>query len=137
MRHLATTSGDAKLLGGVVQPDEELLALCAESLEAVKAYERAWDAAMAATPFARDNPEKHRALRTKEREAEARAKQILRRAGKIKAKTAPGIYAKAMLVRQSSTGATVLARSLAADLLDNPTLRASLWPVAVEGRAGV
>ncbi len=44
--------------------------------------------------------------------------------------TPAGIYAKALLVRSSTTGATELAMSLAIDLLDCPGLRESLWPAA-------
>jgi len=49
-------------------------------------------------------------------------------AAKIKATTAAGIYAKAMAVRASKTGAANVAMSLAQDLLDAPGLRATLWP---------
>ena len=56
-----------------------------------------------------------------------RAKPIMRAMGKTPAKTAAGIYAKALLVRGSRTGAEVLARSLASDLAALPALRAMLW----------
>jgi hypothetical protein len=51
---------------------------------------------------------------------------------KLRAKTAAGIYAKALVCRCSRTGAPFLAMSLAEDLIACPGLRVSLWP-AVEG----
>ncbi len=56
---------------------------------------------------------------------------LLRRATKLRATTAAGIYAKALMVRASRTGAAVLAMSLAEDLIGNRTLRAVVWPAAV------
>jgi hypothetical protein len=61
----------------------------------------------------------------------AKAKPLLRRMAKLRVTTAAGIYAKAPLVRASRTGAPVLAMSLAADMIDCPGLRASLWPADV------
>lgn len=57
---------------------------------------------------------------------------LLRRAAKIAATTAAGIYAKALAVRSSHTGAATLAMSLANDLIACPGLRASLWPAEAE-----
>jgi hypothetical protein len=62
---------------------------------------------------------------------DAQATQILRRATKLRASTPAGIYAKALLVRVSRTGAVVLAMSLAEELIDCRELRQSLW--AAEG----
>ena len=44
---------------------------------------------------------------------------------------AAGIYAKAMVVRASKTGAAGLAMSLAEDLISCEELRKSLWPAEV------
>jgi len=55
--------------------------------------------------------------------------------GKIPAQSPAGIYAKALLVQSSRTGAQCLARTLAEDLVACPSLRESLWPEAVEGGA--
>jgi hypothetical protein len=49
-------------------------------------------------------------------------------AKKIKATTPAGIYAKALLVRSSRTGATELAMSLAEDMIECKALRDTLWP---------
>ena len=56
-----------------------------------------------------------------------RAKTLMRAVGKMRTKTAAGVYAKALLVRGSRIGAEALARSLASDLTALPALRASLW----------
>jgi hypothetical protein len=48
------------------------------------------------------------------------------------AQTPAGIYAKALVVKSSMTGAAKLARSLAADLIACRELRESLWPAQVE-----
>ena len=55
-------------------------------------------------------------------------RRVLFKAKKIKATTAAGIYAKALIVRSSKSGAPLLAMSLADDLIECPGLRASLWP---------
>ena len=57
-----------------------------------------------------------------------RAKHLTRAAAKIEARTAAGIFAKAMVVRASRSGAAGLGVSLAEDLINCPGLRASLWP---------
>jgi hypothetical protein len=62
------------------------------------------------------------------RSAEKNYSAMLRAAAKIKATTAAGIFAKALAVRSSKSGAADLGVSLAQDLLDCPGLRASLWP---------
>ncbi|MGH7041581.1 MAG: hypothetical protein ACREFY_05560, partial [Acetobacteraceae bacterium] len=62
-----------------------------------------------------------------EKQAKRKLVHGLREAAKIRATTAAGIFAKALAVRSSQTGATVLAQSLAEDLIGNPALRAALW----------
>jgi hypothetical protein len=59
-----------------------------------------------------------------------RAKSIMRVLARQPAKTAAGVYAKALIVRGSQTGAQALAQSLARDLAALPALRASLWSEA-------
>ncbi len=56
---------------------------------------------------------------------------MLRRAGKLRAHTPAGLYAKAQLVLNSHTGAAILAKSLAADMIEMPGLRQRLWPAEV------
>jgi hypothetical protein len=62
-----------------------------------------------------------------------RAKQLTRQAAKLRAMTPAGIFAKALAVRSSHTGAAVLAMSLADELIACPGLRQSLWPVETAG----
>jgi len=64
-----------------------------------------------------------------------RASSFMTRAKKMRAITAGGVYAKALCVRASATGAAEFAMSLAEDLVSNPALRASLWPAEPAGRA--
>ena len=54
-----------------------------------------------------------------------KAKTLLRRIAKLRAMTPAGIYAKALVVQASVTGA---AKSMAEDFIANKELRASLWP---------
>ena len=58
--------------------------------------------------------------------------QLLRRAKKIRASTAAGVYAKALIVRASTTGAAQLAMTLA-EIIACEGLRASLWPAPPRG----
>jgi hypothetical protein len=62
-----------------------------------------------------------------------RAKQLTRQAAKLRATTPAGIFAKALVVRSSHTGAAVLAMSLADELIACPGLRQSLWPAETAG----
>ncbi len=57
-----------------------------------------------------------------------RVATLSKQASKLAATTPEGIFAKALIVRKSRTGATVLAMSLARDLIEAPNLRAILWP---------
>ena len=59
----------------------------------------------------------------------------LRAASRLPAKTAGGIFAKAMAVKHASDQAPVLARSLADDILRNSELRAVLCPVNTQDTA--
>ena len=61
---------------------------------------------------------------------ETAMRRVLFQAKKLKATTAAGIYAKALIVRSSRSGAMLLAMSLAEDLIACPGLRESLWPAA-------
>ena len=61
-----------------------------------------------------------------------KAKPLLRRLAKLRAMTAAGIYAKALVVQASVTGAAGLAKSMAEDFIANKELRASLWPAERE-----
>jgi hypothetical protein len=60
-----------------------------------------------------------------------KAKPLLQSIRKLHATTGPGIFAKALVVRASVTGAAKLAMSLAEDLVACKELRATLWPAGV------
>jgi hypothetical protein len=126
---------------GPVHPDTELLDLCAEALHLLVSAREALDAYQAqlaaATEVDRHSP-RYRQLRAagetfldKRHDLIRRAKAMMSRARKISAQTGPGVYAKALLVRDSSTGAPGLAKSLAEDLIRIPRLRESLWDRAL------
>lgn len=138
LREIATEShGNLLLADGPPSPDALLLDLCGEALHLLSQAEHmttplrhtdsgAWtDADRAA--WRRQCDERRRLV--------TRAKPIMRRIAKLPAQTAAGIYAKALIVRGSRTGAECLARTLAADLVNNAALRASIWPAPGEGGA--
>jgi hypothetical protein len=57
---------------------------------------------------------------------------LLGEVGKMRAKTGAGIYAKALAVAHTKSGALPLCKSLAEDLITNPALRAALWSAEPE-----
>ncbi|WP_428487203.1 hypothetical protein [Rhodopila sp.] len=133
MRAIATQSADHLLLGdGPPHPDAALLDICAE----IGHQRRVADAA------AQRWREADRAARFRKTEADRTTKDacdkdytatgqkyahLLRAAAKLKATTAAGIYAKAIAVRSSKTGAAYLATSMADDLIACEELRQTLW----------
>jgi hypothetical protein len=133
-RQIAAQTGDALLTEGPVNPDHQLLDLCASALHHLVAAQRAYDARRVGewSQLEGDAQEARRKLDAellKEwYDRNAGAKPAMARITKMKASTAAGIYAKAAVVRASKTGAAGLAMTLAQDLLDCPGLRAVLWP---------
>lgn len=138
LRRLVAESGDRLLLAdGPPHPDAKLLELCAEAAEARKAFEQAEEERRGhyvvnghcVYPWERTTAQEHARLAADARMARARRKlgHGLREATKLRATTAAGIYAKAVAVRASLTGAAYLAQSLAEDLIGNPALRGALW----------
>jgi hypothetical protein len=137
LKVMAAGAGDALFTEGPVNPDHKLLELCAEigyrRKLADAAHER-WRAAPA-VPWMCKTPEQTREFTEANFENEREGKNyssLLKQASKLRATTAAGIYAKAIAVRASRTGAQLLAMSLAEDLLACPGLRASLWPAGEE-----
>jgi len=143
LRALAAQSGDAMITEGHVETDHELLDLCAAALQ----HRRLFDEANADW---RENHERRisecqrqgRSFTKLEmglsnaamKEADAHEismKRVLTKARKLRATTAAGIFAKALIVRSSRTGAALLAMSLADDLIACPGLRQSIWPAEV------
>jgi hypothetical protein len=146
LRTIAAEAGDHLLLGdGPPHPDHKLLDLCAEALHwrrrsdvAEKEFRKRQEVARTACEAQR------RHITDTERGAnmvayldwqghEKSMKRILFEAKRIRAQSAAGIYAKALIVRSTQTGATLMAMSLADDLIACPGLRESLWPGKAEG----
>ena len=133
LERIARMSADNLLTEGPVHVDHRLLELCADVGSRYKvaeaAYQRhragwkpAWEAG---TEDAKAAMEK---LTNDCRNANRAVSNILREAAKLRATTPAGIFAKAIAVRSSRSGAAKLGLSLAQDLLDCPGLRAALWP---------
>ena len=137
-RELAADSGDRLLLGdGPPNPDARLLDLCAEALHHLRSAEKAYASRTWPRSCGHErSPQEEREARREDEQLMhlyndgiARAKPPLVLIAKEKAATAAGVYAKALLVRASKTGAASLAMSLAEDLVNSPALRAAIWPV--------
>ena len=139
IKRIAAQSGDALLLAaGLPHPDMALLDLCAEIAQARQDADAAFQRRCACRPatWMAKSHEEAVEIADAKREDEKASKQyshLLRRAAKIKATTAAGIYAKALAVRSSRTGSALLAASMAEDLLARDGLRASLWPTEAGG----
>ena len=137
-RAIASSSCERLYLSdGPPHPDWQLLDLCADALHFATSAEKA----MASRDHSIDDNSERWSAEGRARDAALLAQywdntrettNRIRRAQKMKATTPAGIYAKALLVRVSKTGAAGMAMSLAVDLLDCPGLRESLWP-APEG----
>src|SRR5258708_1660461 len=138
-REIVAETHDAILLAeGSAHPDAALLDLCAEALHLLRHAEKIgsehhmlfadgerWDDAR--------RQESSRLFEERERFVK-KAKPLLSEIRKLRATTGAGIYAKALVVRSSVTGAARLAMSLAEDLVACTELRATLWPSAREGQ---
>jgi hypothetical protein len=134
LRAIAAQSGDALLTEGSVNPDYQLLDLCSEALHHLRHAQKSNDARNWDWLHLKDGPEKTAMRENNDRlleqyyEGERLGKPLLGKIRKLKATTAAGVFAKAMIVRASKTGAAGLAMSLAEDLIACPGLRESLWP---------
>lgn len=137
---IADQSTHALLTEGPVHPDYELLGLCTEAIHHRRLYDEAhatWckneDQRMAdckRKPGGWLTDADNKASKAEYSHAtgyESSMARALIKAKKLKATTAAGIFAKALIVRSSKTGATYLAMSLADDLINCPGLRESLW----------
>ena len=142
-REIVAETNDALLLadGGAASPDAALLDLCAEALHLLSHAERAKAAGRAL--FGSDEWRPRRAeweaLFDDASRGVTKAKPLLSRIRKLRAGTGAGIYAKAMVLRASISGAPYLAVSLAEDLIACKELRVTLFPAereeAREGRS--
>jgi hypothetical protein len=140
LRTIARESDDHLILAdGPVSPDAALIGFCGDALYLLRRADTTRDKAWSSQkPYDDYTPSERIANELLWREAKSlvyRAKTLMRRVAKIPAQSPAGIYAKALLVQSSRTGAQCLARTLAEDLVACPSLRESLWPEAVEGGA--
>lgn len=136
-RTIAASSGDALATEGPVHADHRLLGLCADALhhltlaEAIVAeHRREMDTLWCGWSEAEKDAWRARcsALTEAAKRHNRAAAPLLRAITRIRATTPAGIYGKAMACKASRTGAAVLAKSLAEDLVASAALRAVLWP---------
>jgi hypothetical protein len=125
LKQIVAEAGDHLLLGdGPPQPDHELLDICADLLHMQKhaaAARKIWFDDRSGNP-------KAPAARAEADILDGQIASLVSKARKLKATTAAGVYAKALVMRASRSGMPQLALSLANDLVDVPSLRASIWP---------
>ena len=126
IRCLADASSDTLLLAeSPPQPDYALLDLCAEGIHAQKQHGAVLER-WRAEHLIHGQPQEL-VLRAQREQWERAATKAVRAASKIPATPCPGIYAKAMLARNTKFAA-VLVNSLAEDFVNCKALRATLWP---------
>lgn len=133
LRSIAAEAGDAIVTEGPVHPDRVLLELCGEALFRLKAAEFVYERRIIGTkrpdhPYTDEDRQSDTEDMVRYQTLNAQASAMLRAARKHAAATPAGIYAKALCVRASATGAKDLAMSLAEDLIACEGLRATLWP---------
>jgi hypothetical protein len=135
LRDIVTISANAMITEGPVSPDRVLLDACAEALALFREAERLRDLRVTYDRGTRPRTpqDRHLAANAFDRltTAERTASGMLVGLRKHAARTAAGIYAKALVVKSSKTGAADLARSLAEDLIANDVLRRVLWETDV------
>lgn len=137
LNQIAVQAGDALLGEGPVNPDHELLDSCAGALTLFKQaaeVRKDRDQLFEKRGWTDEDRAKNGDLFEHEQFFEKKATQTLRKARKTPALTPAGIYAKALVVRQSKTGAALLAMTLASDLIACESLRQSLWPATREAK---
>lgn len=127
LRAIAT---QAAMTGQVAEaaphPDAELLTLCATVLD-LSAKADAIDREARRLYYPADYP-KFKAEIAKREGAKGERRSPMMRICKFSAKTAAGVYAKALVLRDCGGTAPALALSIADDLANCPGLRSSLWP---------
>ncbi|HUW79352.1 MAG TPA: hypothetical protein VMV54_00485 [Acidocella sp.] len=106
-------------------PDEDLLVVAERALGIMSTLDAEYKAPV---PAGRDAQVAHARELT---QMSMDVQTLLRGAAKIRAQTPAGVYAKAQLVSRSRSGAPMLAKSLAADMIEMPGLRRLLWPAQV------
>lgn len=140
LREMAVQAGDSLLLAnGPPNPDAALLDLCADVMDKHREVMQAWEACREFNCstvgveyyWSVDGTAERKKLLDYAHRLDREQATLLRRAAKLHSTTSAGIYAKALIVNASRTGAAKLAMSLARDLIEHKTLRAALWSEAV------
>jgi hypothetical protein len=132
LKAIAAEAADSLFLSdGPSNPDRALLDTCAHALALLRRAESN-RATLWTSPSEPQDPRATVVLVRNVCALERRALQLMRAAAKLPAKSPPGIYAKALLVRSAArgTGAGVLGASLASDLIACTALRLIIWPAA-------
>lgn len=129
---LRALAAEAVKSGSVTEPephpDADLLTLCMTILEGHAEADAIYREAL--RNFCNDIANSAFAAEMQKRDAaQDRLRSPMARVGKIAAKTAPGVYAKALVLRECGGTASKLAVSVANDLINCPGLRSVLWPV--------
>lgn len=144
LKDIASQSAHSILTDGPVHPDHELLEMCAEAMHSRKMHDEHYAIWRKGNHQRQQNCVRETRYYTDPEVAACKAelksavdyessmRRVIFKVKKIRATTAAGVYAKALIVRSSRSGATLLAMSLAEDLIDCPGLRESLWPAAGE-----
>jgi hypothetical protein len=131
MRQIAAHAGDTLLLAeGPPDPDALLLELCSEAAHHLRVAEAAYSARdiHSGAEWTEERRRRDAELMAEYYARLGDAKSPLRKATKLRAMTPAGIFAKALVVRMSMTGAAQMAMSLAEDMVACQALRATLWP---------
>ena len=128
----AEAANHAVLADGPVTADAALLDLCAEALHLLATGKKLREEADRLTTGSAGTFDERIQLGRESWRFVAEARKCMYRAAKMRAQTPAGIYAKALLVKGSITGASVLAKTLAEDLIGCRELRESLWPASAE-----
>lgn len=127
LRNLASGKITTPLPEAPASADAALLELCTMILE-VDAKAEAIDREARRNFPRRMEDARFAAEMEKRDKARKEAISPMLRVSKIAAKTMPGVYAKALILRNRYGASPTLAKSLTEDLLACPGLRASLWP---------
>jgi hypothetical protein len=132
LREIAALSADHLVAEGPVHPDHRLILLCAEALSLIEESDRYADKRHAMHDGQLWTEEKKAQadfMYDQQRGLSTAAASLIKLAAKLKATTPAGIYAKALVIRASLTGAAGLGQSLADDLIACDGLRQTLtWP---------
>jgi hypothetical protein len=134
LREIAALSVDHLVTEGSVHQDHKLLLLCAEALSLIDKsdlYREERQSQFDGREWTDEKRKRSDVVLEQARELSTAAASLIKRARKLKATTPAAVYAKALVVRASLSGAAGLGQSLAEDLIACEGLRQTLiWPEA-------